>query len=98
MRARKRREKGYNTRESIRANSLAINLVFSRVCGLFEDKIWQPINVIKSVLSEFQFVEMLVLRNLEVETNYNENSYQKCTTRRISNHRNNHEAGSANAY
>ncbi len=31
--------KGYNTRESIRANSLAINLAFSRVCGLFEDKI-----------------------------------------------------------
>jgi len=32
-------EKGYNTRENLRAGSLAINLAFSRVCGLFEDKI-----------------------------------------------------------
>lgn len=31
--------KGYNTREGLRANSLAVNLVFSRVCGLHEDKI-----------------------------------------------------------
>jgi len=33
------REKGYNTRENLRVNSLAINLAFSRVCELFEDKI-----------------------------------------------------------
>jgi len=31
--------KEYNTRKRIRANSLAINLAFSRVFRLFEDKI-----------------------------------------------------------
>ena len=50
-------DKGYNTRESIRANSLAINLAFSSVCGLFEDKIYQLINAVKIVLSEFLFIQ-----------------------------------------
>lgn len=30
--------KEYSTKERVRANSFDINLAFSRVCGLFEDK------------------------------------------------------------
>ena len=33
------REKDITQRESVRANSLATNLAFTRVCGLHEDKI-----------------------------------------------------------
>ena len=29
----------YNVRENLRASLLAVNLAFSRVCGLFEDKV-----------------------------------------------------------
>ena len=33
--------KGYNTRGRLKVSSLAINLVFSGVFRLFEDKIWR---------------------------------------------------------
>ena len=45
-------------RERIRANSLslAINLVYMRVCGLYEDKIKQLLNAKNFVLSELEFI------------------------------------------
>ncbi|MCH5339713.1 MAG: hypothetical protein J1E03_13095, partial [Acetatifactor sp.] len=52
-------EKGYNTRERIRASSLAINLAFSRLFELYEDKIYQLLNAKNFVLSEFLFILLL---------------------------------------
>ena len=54
--------KGYNTRESIRANSLAINLGNSRVCGFYNfSKI--PVSALK-VLSEAHTEEVATFQVL----------------------------------
>lgn len=59
----------YNTRKKIRERSPAINPVFSRGCGEFNNKIYQLLNILKQVKSQLGFEEELYVMKEKKSTN-----------------------------